>query len=54
MVDVCIYSDKWIERVVKINISEENEYRISWRGTGKQYTVGGLIDYLRFCSGSCP
>lgn len=54
MVDVCVYADQWVERKIALSVSTSGKYRISWRAAGKQDTVGGLIDYLRFCSRTCP
>ena len=53
MVDVCVYSDQWIQRRVNFQVQTADEYRISWRAAGKQDTVGGLIDYLQLCKDNC-
>lgn len=54
IVDSCVYTDQWVERVVKFTVTDPSEYRISWRASGKQDTVGGLIDYIRVCNRTCP
>ncbi|GJD62418.1 hypothetical protein MPEAHAMD_2571 [Methylobacterium frigidaeris] len=59
MVDVCVQSDAWTERVINFVVpgnptSNAVEYRISWRAAGREDTYGGLIDYLRICRNSCP
>ncbi|AZO78774.1 MULTISPECIES: TadE/TadG family type IV pilus assembly protein [unclassified Bosea (in: a-proteobacteria)] len=54
MVDLCIHTDKWVERVVPLKVTEAAKYSFTFRAAGKQDTVGGLLDYIRFCSGNCP
>lgn len=54
MVDVCVHTDQWTERKIPIKVTSNAKYRISWRAAGRQDTYGGLIDYLRFCSNTCP
>ncbi|AMJ58943.1 TadE/TadG family type IV pilus assembly protein [Bosea sp. PAMC 26642] len=54
MVDVCVHTDQWTERKIPIVVTSNAKYRISWRAAGRQDTYGGLIDYLRFCSNTCP
>lgn len=55
MVDVCVHSSQWTERVVKFtNLVKGTTYRIYFRAAGREDTYGGLIDYIRFCSGACP
>lgn len=54
MVDVCVYADQWVERRIPISIKTSATYRISWRAAGREDSYGGLIDYLRFCTKTCP
>lgn len=54
MVDVCVQSDSWIERVIDFTVDKEREYKVTWRAAGKQDTLGGLIDNLRICRNGCP
>lgn len=54
MVDSCVYTDQWVERIIKFTVTEESEYRISWRASGRNESTGGLIDYIRICSRTCP
>lgn len=54
IMDSCVYTDHWVERRVKFRVASEANYRISWRAAGLQDTLGGLIDYIRICSGICP
>lgn len=53
-VDVCVHTDKWTERKIPLKITTKGTYRIFFQAAGRQDTYGGLIDYIRFCSGSCP
>lgn len=54
MVDVCVHSDHWTERVIPLTPTTTGKYRIYFRAAGREDTYGGLIDYIRFCSGKCP
>jgi len=54
IVDSCVYTDQWVERSIRFRVNQESEYRISWRAAGKSDSVGGLIDYIRICSRTCP
>ncbi|KAB1072843.1 TadE/TadG family type IV pilus assembly protein [Methylobacterium planeticum] len=54
MVDVCVQSDTWIERVIRFTVKDASEYRISWRAAGREDAYGGLIDNLRICRNDCP
>lgn len=53
-VDVCVHTDKWTERKIPLKITTKGTYRIFFQAAGREDTYGGLIDYIRFCSGSCP
>lgn len=53
-VDVCVHTDKWTERKIPLKITTKGTYRIFFQAAGRQDTYGGLIDYIRFCSGTCP
>jgi Flp pilus assembly protein TadG len=53
-VDVCVHADKWTERKISLNVTSSGSYRIYFQAAGREDTYGGLIDYIRFCSGKCP
>ncbi|WID95567.1 pilus assembly protein [Bosea vestrisii] len=53
-VDVCVHTDKWTERKISLKVTTKGTYRIFFQAAGREDTYGGLIDYIRFCSGSCP
>ena len=53
-VDVCVHTDKWTERKIPLKITTAGTYRIFFQAAGREDTYGGLLDYIRFCSGSCP
>lgn len=53
-VDVCVHADKWTERKISLSVTKTATYRIFFQAAGRQDTYGGLIDYIRFCSGTCP
>lgn len=54
MVDVCVQSNNWVERVINFTVPSTSDYRISWRAAGREDTYGGLIDNLRICKNYCP
>lgn len=53
-VDVCVHTDQWTERKISLNITATGTYRIYFQAAGQEDTYGGLIDYIRFCTGTCP
>lgn len=53
-VDVCVHADKWTERKIPLKVTTKGTYRIFFQAAGREDTYGGLIDYIRFCSGTCP
>lgn len=53
-VDVCVHTDKWTERKIPLKVTTAGTYRIFFQAAGREDTYGGLIDYIRFCSGTCP
>jgi hypothetical protein len=53
-VDVCVHTDKWTERKIPLKVTTAGTYRIFFQAAGREDTYGGLIDYIRFCSGVCP
>jgi Flp pilus assembly protein TadG len=54
LVDVCVHTDKWTERKITLTVATKGTYRIYFQAAGREDTYGGLIDYIRFCSGVCP
>jgi Flp pilus assembly protein TadG len=54
LVDVCVHTDQWTERKISLNVTTKGTYRIYFQAAGREDTYGGLIDYIRFCSGNCP
>lgn len=53
-VDVCVHTDKWTERKIPLKVTTKGTYRIFFQAAGREDTYGGLIDYIRFCTGICP
>lgn len=53
-VDVCVHTDTWTPRKISLTVTKTATYRIFFQAAGRQDTYGGLIDYIRFCSGTCP
>lgn len=54
MVDVCVHADRWTLRTIPLKVTTSGTYRYFFRAAGREDTYGGLIDYIRFCSGKCP
>lgn len=54
MVDVCVHADRWTLRTIPLKVTANGTYRYFFRAAGREDTYGGLIDYIRFCSGKCP
>jgi Flp pilus assembly pilin Flp len=54
LVDVCVHADQWTERKISLSVATKGTYRIYFQAAGREDTYGGLLDYIRFCSGTCP
>lgn len=54
LVDVCVHTDQWTERKISLSVATKGTYRIYFQAAGREDTYGGLLDYIRFCSGKCP
>lgn len=55
MVDVCVHTDQWTERTISFkDLKAGDKYRIYFQARGREDTYGGLIDYIRFCTKTCP
>jgi Flp pilus assembly protein TadG len=54
LIDVCVLSNEWTERVINVTVSTAGEYLFTWRAAGREDTYGGLIDNLRICENFCP
>jgi hypothetical protein len=54
LTDVCVWAKDWVERKLTFTVPSAGDYRIVWRGAGRQDTYGGLLDYIRICEGVCP
>lgn len=54
LIDVCVLSNEWTERVINVKIPTAGEYLFTWRAAGREDTYGGLIDNLRICENFCP
>lgn len=55
MVDSCVHTDVWTERRIQFkNLKKGDKYRMQFQAAGREDTYGGLIDYIRFCTKTCP
>lgn len=54
-VDTCVHTDQWTERKITFrNLKAGDKYRLQFQAAGREDTYGGLIDYIRFCTKTCP
>ncbi len=54
LVDMCIYSNEWIQRSVKITITQAGYYWLSFAADGQNDSYGGSIDNILLCATACP
>ncbi len=54
LIDMCVYSQNWIERSVKIKVSTAGYYWLSFAADGQNDSYGGQIDNIRLCNETCP
>lgn len=54
LIDVCVHTDQWTERRIPLKVTAGGTYRIYFQAAGREDTYGGLLDYIRFCSDTCP
>ena len=53
LIDMCVYSQSWIERSVRITISTAGYYWLSFAADGQNDSYGGQLDNIRLCNGTC-
>jgi Flp pilus assembly protein TadG len=53
LIDMCVYSQNWVERSIRINISTAGNYWLSFAADGLSDSYGGQLDNIRFCNGTC-
>jgi hypothetical protein len=53
-VDLCIYSDRWVNRKIMLHVPENGTYRYMFKAAGEDNTYGGLLDLIKFCRNRCP
>jgi hypothetical protein len=53
LIDMCVYSQSWIERSVRINVSTAGYYWLSFAADGQNDSYGGQLDNIRLCNGTC-
>lgn len=54
LIDVCVYSQGWIERSVKITVTTPAYYYLTFAGDGANDSYGGQLDSIRLCPSVCP
>lgn len=53
MIDGCTFSANWIQRSVKINVSQSGYYWLTFQGEGASDGAGALLSTIQLCSGAC-
>lgn len=53
MIDSCLYSIKWVERSVTINVAASGSYWLSFAADGQDDSYGAQLDNIRLCPGTC-
>ena len=53
LVDVCVYSNQWIQRSVKITVTQAGYYWLSFAADGQNDSYGGSIDNIMLCATAC-
>ncbi len=53
LIDMCVYSDGWIQRSVRIKVTTAGYYWLSFAADGTNDSFGGQLDNIMLCSGSC-
>jgi|GEM_PF-1815221 len=53
LIDMCVYSNSWIERSVRIKVTTAGYYWLSFAADGKSDSYGGQIDNIRLCVATC-
>ncbi len=53
LIDMCVHSNSWIERSVRIKVTTAGYYWLSFAADGKSDSYGGQIDNIRLCIETC-
>jgi hypothetical protein len=53
LIDMCVYSGGWIQRSVRIKVTQSGYYWLSFAADGASDSFGGQIDNIMLCQGSC-
>ena len=53
LIDMCVYSQSWVERSVRIYIGTAGNYWLSFAADGQNDSYGGQLDNIRLCNGTC-
>jgi Flp pilus assembly protein TadG len=53
LIDMCVYSNGWIQRSVRIKVTTTGNYWLSFAADGSNDSFGGLLDNIMLCRVSC-
>ncbi|MFZ0421910.1 MAG: TadE/TadG family type IV pilus assembly protein [Xanthobacteraceae bacterium] len=54
LIDSCVYSNNWIQRSVRIDITTAGYYWLSFAADGTNNSFGGQLDQIQLCVATCP
>ncbi len=53
LIDMCVYSQSWVQRSVRINITTAGFYWLSFAADGASDSYGGQLDNIMLCNETC-
>jgi len=53
LIDSCVYSNNWIQRSVRIDITTAGYYWLSFAATATNNSFGGQLDQIQLCVATC-
>ena len=53
LVDLCVYSKGWIQRSVRVYVSNPAFYWLTFAANGANNSYGGTLDNIMMCQGTC-
>jgi hypothetical protein len=53
LIDMCVYSNGWVERSVRIKVTTAGYYWLSFAADGTSDSYGGQLDNIRLCLETC-
>lgn len=54
LIDMCVYSTNWVERSIRIVVTNPGYYWLSFAADGQNDSYGAQLDNIRLCIETCP